>query len=258
MWKVSAFATAAAFSFSLAQAEGAELKIFVGGAMTETVSKIGNAFARSSGHKLEFVSDTTGALVNKLKAGEKADVIVVTEAAIDGLQKDGALREGSRTPLVRALVGVGVKADSSTSPDLSSVDAFKRSLLAAKTVSYVDPKAGGTSGTYFEGLLARMGIAEQMKPKIVYRTQGAGVADAVATGAAELGITFIAELSPNKGVKIAGPLPNEIQLPTNYLAAIPRVSANQDAAKAFIQAMTAPGGEAVFRGAGLQPLPASR
>jgi molybdate transport system substrate-binding protein len=225
--------------------------------MTETVSKIGADFARSSGHKLEFVSDTTGALVNKLKAGEKADVIVVTEAAIDDLQKDGALVERSRTDLVRALVGVGVKAGpGAASPDLSSVDAFKQSLLAAKTVSYVDPKAGGTSGTYFEGLLARMGIAEQMKPKIVYRTQGAGVADAVATGSAELGITFIAELSPNKGVKIAGPLPEAIQLPTNYVAGIPKVSTNADAARAFIQAMTAPSGEAVFRAAGLQPLPA--
>jgi molybdate transport system substrate-binding protein len=249
-------ALAAVVSIAFAQAHAAELKVFVGGAMTETVSKIGEDFARSSGHKLEFVSDTTGALVNKLKAGEKADVIVVTEAAIDGLQKEGALIEGSRTELVRALVGVAVKAGSATAPDLSSVEAFKRSLLAAKTVSYVDPKAGGTSGTYFEGLLGRMGIAEQMQPKTVYRTQGAGVADAVAKGQAELGITFIAELSPNPGVKIAGPLPNEIQLPTNYLAAIPKVSANQDAARGFIRAMKAPGGEAVFRGAGLQPLTA--
>lgn len=254
MWRTNAFLIAAAVSLGVAQAQGAEIKVFVGGAMAETVSKIGADFAKSSGHKMEFVSDTTGALVNKLKAGEKADVIVVTEAAIDGLQKDGTLVQGSRTPLVRALVGVGVKAGSATAPDLSSLNSFKRALLAAKTVSYVDPKAGGTSGAYFEGLLARMGIAEQMKPKIVYRTQGAGVADAVATGAAELGITFIAELSPNKGVKIAGPLPNEIQLPTNYVAGVLSVSANKDAARGFINAMTAPGGEAVFKGAGLQPL----
>jgi molybdate transport system substrate-binding protein len=258
MSKARWFALAAAMSFAFAQARGAELKVFVGGAMTETVSKIGTDFARSSGHKLEFVSDTTGALMNKMKAGEKPDVIVVTEAAIDSLQKEGALIEGSRTELVRALVGVAVKAGSTTAPDLSSVDAFKSSLLAAKTVSYVDPKAGGTSGTYFEGLLARMGIAEQMKPKTVYRTQGAGVADAVAKGEAELGDEGDAELSPNKGVKIAGPLPNEIQLPTNYLAAIPKVSANQEAARGFICAMKAPGGEAVFRGAGLQPLTAAR
>jgi molybdate transport system substrate-binding protein len=241
--------------FVFAQAQAAELRIFVGGAMTETVEKIGTDFARSSGHRLEFVSDTTGALVNKLKAGEKADVIVVTEAAIDGLQRDGALIQGSRVELVRALVGVGI-GPNAPAPDLSSVDGFKRSLLAAKTLSYVDPKAGGTSGTYFEGLLARMGIAEQMKPKIVYRTTGAGVADAVAKGEAELGITFIAELSPNKGLKVAGPLPSEIQLPTNYVAAVPAVSSYADIARAFIQAMTAPAGQAVFRGAGLQPLPA--
>jgi molybdate transport system substrate-binding protein len=257
MWRINAFAIAAAVSLGLAQAQGAEVRIFVGGALAETITMIGSDFAKSSGHKLDIVSDTTGALVGKLKAGEKADVIVVTEIAIDGLQKEGALVQGSRTPLVRALVGVGVKAGAA-SPDLSSVDAFKRTLLAAKTVSYVDPKAGGTSGTYFEGLIARMGIADQMKPKIVYRTQGAGVADAVATGAAELGITFIAELSPNKGVKIAGPLPNEIQLPTNYVAGVLSVSANKEVARGFINAMTAPGGEAVFKGAGLLPLTAAR
>lgn len=255
MWRTKTFAIAIAVSLGLAHAQGAELKVFVGGAMTETVTKIGTEFGRTNGHKIEFVSDTTGALINKLKAGEKADVIVVTEAAIDGLQKENALVQGSRTQLVRALVGVAVKAGSTTAPDLSSVEAFKQSLLKAKTVSYVDPKAGGTSGTYFEGLLAKMGIAEQMKPKTVYRTTGAGVADAVATGAGELGVTFIAELSPNKGVKIAGPLPNEIQLPTNYVAGVLNVSANKDASRALIEAMTASGGQAVFRGAGLQPLP---
>ncbi len=156
MWTIKAFVFAAAVSLGLAQAHGAELRVFVGGAMTETVSKIGADFARSSGHKLEFVSDTTGALVNKLKAGEKADVVVVTEAAIDGLQKEGALTQGSRTDLVRALVGVGVKAGAA-SPDLSSVDAFKRSLLAAKTVSYVDPKAGARRGCISKACWRRWG-----------------------------------------------------------------------------------------------------
>jgi molybdate transport system substrate-binding protein len=178
---------------------------------------------------------------------------VVTAAAIDGLQRDHALLEGSRADLVRALVGVGIGPNART-PDLSSVESFKNALLAARTVSYVDPKAGGTSGTYFESLLMRLGIAEQMKPKIVYRTQGAGVADAVAKGEAELGVTFIAELSPNKGVKVVGPLPDAIQLPTVYTAAIPAASANRDAARAFVEAMTAPAGQAVFVAAGLQPL----
>lgn len=142
-------------------------------------------------------------------------------------------------------------------PDLSSPDAFKASLLAARSVSYVNPKAGGTSGTYFEGLLAKMGIAEQMKTKIVYRNQGSEVADAVAKGDAELGVSFIAELAPNKGLRVAGPLPDAIQLPTNYAAAIPSVSApaNQNAARGFIAAMRSASGTAVFKAAGLEPLP---
>jgi len=253
MWKKPLFALGSAALLAAAPANAADLKIFVGGAMTETVTKIGAEFARSSGNELEYVSDTTGALLNKLKAGEKPDVLVITATAMDTLQKDGALVSGSRAELVRALIGVAMK-PGGKAPDLSSADAFKKSLLAARSVSYVNPKAGGTSGTYFEGLLAKMGIADAMKPKIVYRNQGSEVADAVAKGDAELGISFIAELAPNKGLKVAGALPDAIQLPTNYAAAIPSVSASQSAARGFIQAMTSPQGTAIFKAAGLEPL----
>ena len=238
-------------------AGAAELKVFVGGAMTETVEKIGADFAKQSGNKLDYVSDTTGALQKRLQAGEKADVVVVTAAGLDALQKENRILPASRVELVRALIGVAVR-PGAPSPNLSSADAFKSSLLAARSVSYVNPAAGGTSGTYFEGLMKRMGIADQMKPKIVYRNQGSEVADAVAKGDAELGISFIAELAPNKGVKVAGPLPQEIQSPTDYVAAVTAVSANQDAARAFIQAMTSPGGGAVFKAAGLTVLPSAR
>ena len=250
--------TAAAAVLSCGFATGAcaaELKVFVGGAMTETVEKIGAEFAKKSGNKLDYVSDTTGALQKRLAAGEKADVVVVTAAGLDAMQKESRIAGGSRTDLVRALIGVAMK-PGGKAPDLSSTDSFKASLLAARSVSYVDPKAGGTSGTYFEGLLKKMGITDQMKSKIVYRNQGSEVADAVAKGDAELGISFIAELAPNKGLRVAGPLPQEIQSPTDYVAAVTTVSANPDAARAFIQAMTSPAGGAVFKAAGLTVLPA--
>jgi molybdate transport system substrate-binding protein len=237
-------------------ADAAELKVFVGGAMTETVEKIGADFAKRSGNKLDYVSDTTGALQKRLAAGEKADVVVVTAAGLDALQKENRILPASRVELVRALIGVAVRQGAPT-PNLSSADGFKTSLLAARSVSYVNPAAGGTSGTYFEGLMKRMGIADQMKTKIVYRNQGSEVAEAVAKGDAELGISFIAELAPNKGVKVAGPLPQEIQSPTDYVAAVTSVSGNQDAARAFIRAMTSPGGGAVFKAAGLTVLPAA-
>jgi len=254
MWN-RRFSSAAVIGLLLAggPASAADLKVFVGGAMTETVEKIGADFAKRTGNKLDYVSDTTGALQKRLAAGEKADVIVVTSAGLDALQKENRIVPQSRVTLVRALIGVAVH-PGAPSPDLSSPDGFKASLLKARSVSYVNPAAGGTSGAYFEGLMKRMGIADQMKNKIVYRTQGSEVADAVAKGDAELGISFIAELAPNKGVKIAGPLPDAIQSPTDYVAAVLSVSANADAARAFVQSMASPAGGAVFKAAGLTVL----
>jgi len=250
-------AIAAAVSFFWAGgAAAAELKVFVGGAMTQTVEAIGANFAKASGNKLDYVSDTTGALQKRLAAGDKADVVVVTAAGLDAMEKENRIAPGSRTQLVRALIGVAMRPNGAA-PDLSSPDAFKAALLKVSSVSYVNPAAGGTSGTYFEGLMKRMGIYDAMKSKVVYRNQGSEVADAVSKGDAEIGISFIAELAPNKGVKIAGPLPDAIQSPTDYVAAVTTVSANPEAAKGFINAMTSPSGAAIFKAAGLSVLPAA-
>jgi molybdate transport system substrate-binding protein len=233
----------------------AEVRVFTGGAMSEPVREVGNAFAKSSGHRLVYVTDTTGALSKRLVSGERADVVVVTSTAIDALQKDNRVVAGSRVDLARALIGVGVKAGA-PSPDLSTTETFKAALLKAKTVSYVNPASGGTSGTYFEGLLQRMGIAAAMKPKIVYRAQGSEVAAAVAAGEAELGITFTSELAPTPGVKVAGTLPAEIQLPTIYSAAVVANAGSADAARAFIRALAGAEGRAALKKAGLEPVAA--
>ena len=231
----------------------AEVKVFVGGAMTGPVRAAGAAFARSSGHTVVYVSDTTGALQKRLAAGEKADLIVVTSTAMDTLQKENRVVQGSRVDLARALIGVAVRAGAA-SPDLSTPDTFKAALLKARSVSYVNPASGGTSGTYFEGLMQRMGITDAMKAKIVYRTQGSEVADAVAKGEAELGITFTSELQPNQGVKVAGTLPAAIQLPTIYSAAISTAAGNGDAARAFLRTLAGAEGRAAVKMAGLEPL----
>ena len=233
----------------------AEVRIFTGGAMSEPVREVGNAFVKSSGHRLVYVTDTTGALSKRLVSGERADVIVVTSAAIQALEKDGRIAAGSRVDLARALIGVGVKAGA-PSPDLSTTETFKAALLKAKTVSYVNPASGGTSGTYFEGLLQKMGIAAAMKPKTVYRTQGSEVAAAVAAGEAELGITFTSELAPTPGVKVAGTLPADIQLPTIYAGAVVANAGNADAARAFIRALAGAEGRAALKKAGLEPVAA--
>ena len=247
-----AVASLALTASTLAQSE---IRVFTGGAMSEPVREVGNAFAKSSGHRLVYVTDTTGALSKRLASGERADVIVVTSAAIQALEKDGKVAAGSRVDLARALIGVAVKAGA-PSPDLSTTETFKAALLKAKTVSYVNPASGGTSGTYFEGLLQKMGIAAAMKPKTVYRTQGSEVAAAVAAGEAELGVTFTSELAPTPGVKVAGTLPAEIQLPTIYAAAVVANAGSADAARAFIRALAGAEGRAALKKAGLEPVAA--
>ena len=231
----------------------AEVRVFVGGAMSEPVREVGDAFAKKAGHTIVYVTDTTGALQKRLASGERADVIVVASNGIDALQKDNRLVAGTRVDLARALIGVGVRAGA-PSPDLSTPDTFKAALLKARSVSYVNPASGGTSGTYFEGLLQRMGIADAMKPKIVYRTQGSEVAAAVASGAAEMGITFTSELAPNRGVKVAGTLPAAIQLPTIYAAALVTGTQSADAARALLRALAGAQGRAALKKAGLEPL----
>jgi molybdate transport system substrate-binding protein len=234
-----------------------QITVFVGGAVTAPVKEAGATFARNSGNTLVYVSDTTGALQKRLAAGEKADLVIVASPGLDMLQKENLVVAASRVDLARALIGVGVRAGA-PSPDLSTPDTFKAALLKARSVSYVNPASGGTSGTYFEGLMQRMGIAEAMKPKIVYRTQGSEVADAVAKGEAELGISFTSELQPNKGVKVAGTLPAAIQLPTIYSAALVTGAASGDAARAFLGTLAGPEGRAALTKAGLEPVGPAR
>jgi molybdate transport system substrate-binding protein len=229
--------------------------VFAAGAVTPTVKEMVDVFTRASGTKVIITSDTAGGLQKRVTSGEAGDVIFVTAPVMEALQKDNRIAAGTRTDLGRALIGVAVRAGAA-SPDLSTVDAFKAALLKAKSVSYVNPAAGGTSGVYMEKLFQTLGIADQLKGKIVYRTQGALVADAVATGAAELGITFTSELQPNPGVKVAGTIPAAIQLPTIYTAAVIATSTNMEAARAFIKVLAGPEGAATLKRAGLEPLAA--
>ena len=231
----------------------AQLRIFAGGAMTEAVKKVDADFAKKAGHEAEVTSDTSGALQKKIEAGGKADVLIISASNMSALEKEHLIVPRTRIDLAKGLIGVAVRAGANV-PDLSSPESFKKVMLAAKSVSYVDPKAGGTSGTYMAGLFHKMGIAEEMEKKTVFRNQGAEVADAVAKGDAEVGITFTSEMIASKGVKIAGTLPIAIQLPTIYAGAVPASASNPGAGRAFLQAMYADGGYAAIKETGLEPL----
>ncbi|MGH9615027.1 MAG: molybdate ABC transporter substrate-binding protein [Bryobacteraceae bacterium] len=235
------------------QAQAAELTLLVGGSMATPFREIGAEFARSTGNKLKFVINTTGALQKRMRAGEKADIIMISARGMDELEREQLILSGSRVELATAEIGVSVRSGA-VSPDLSTPDAFKRAMLAARSIALVDPKAGGTSGIYLDGLFQKLGIADEVRGKAVFGNVGSSVADAVASGKAELGLTFISEMLPNKGVKIAGPLPGRLQRPTVYVVAIPAASSHKDEARAFVAAISSPSAWPSIAGAGLTPL----
>src|SRR5215831_18438614 len=175
-------------------------------------------FERATGHKVTVQNDTVGALTKRIAGGEAFDLAVLTPKAVDDLAKEGKFVAGSRANLARVGVGVVVK-DGTPKPDVGSVAAFKQALLAAKSVAYIDPAAGGSSGIYVAGLLDKLGIAGEVKPKAKLIPGGA-VAEHVAKGEAELGIHQISEILPVKGVTLVGPLPAEIQNYTVYAAGL--------------------------------------
>ena len=175
---------------------------------------------------------------------------MLTPAAVDDLTGKGKLVAGSRATLARVGVGVMVKAGA-PKPDIGSVEAFKRALLAAKSVAYIDPASGGSSGIYVAGLLDKLGIAEQVKPKAKLK-KGGYVADLIVSGEAELGIHQISEIVPVKEVTLVGPLPAEIQNYTVYAGALGAGAKDAEAAKALIKALTGPAAADVLKSKGME------
>jgi molybdate transport system substrate-binding protein len=236
-----------------AQAGAVELKLLVGGAMSEPFHEVGVAYEKKSGHHLSMTVDNSGALQRRLRAGEPADIILLAAQGMDALEREKRIVPGTRIELGRAMMAVAVRADAPPI-DLSSGAAFRRALLAARSVALTDPAGGGTAGVYMEAILERFDITEVMRPKIIYRTQGAFVTEAVANGEADLGVTFTSEIITNKGAKIAGLLPDDVQMPTNYAAAIPVGAASPEAAKAFLAEFRTPFAREAIRKVGLEPL----
>ncbi len=142
--------------------------------------------------------------------------------------------------------------DGAPKPDISSVDAFKKALLAAKSVAYIDPASGGSSGIYVAKLLDQLGIADQIKPKAKLK-QGGYVADLIVSGEAELGIHQISEIVPVKGVTLVGPLPRDIQNYTTYAAGISGAPGDAEGAEALVKFLTGPRTGELLKQKGMEP-----
>jgi molybdate transport system substrate-binding protein len=248
--RLAALAAFVAILLAPGVAAAAEVKVLTAGAFKQVLLALIPGYGQASGNKVAVDNDTVGALVMRIEGGEAFDIAVLSPAAIDDLVKNGKVVPGSNTPLAKVGIGVVVK-EGAAKPDIGSVDAFKQALLAAKSVAYIDPAAGGSSGIYVASLLQKLGIAEAVKPKAKLIPGGA-VAAHVANGEAELGIHQISEIIPVKGVTLVGPLPAEIQNYTTYAAGIGASAKEAAAASALVKVLSGPDAAAVLTAKGMQ------
>ena len=230
----------------------ATIKVMSAGAVQSMVTALGAEFEKAAGHKLDLYFNTVGGNRAKLDAGETADVVVLSESAMAELDKAGMFVPGTRIDIARTITGVVVK-EGAPLPDISTPAALKAALLKARAVAYSDPQAGGSSGTYFAGVLQRLGIADQVNKNAVLGKRGYEVAQAVADGRAEIGTTFISEALTVPGCTVVGPLPGELHNVNTYTAAIHAQSAAPNIARALLRKLTDPVTAARWTAAGLEP-----
>ncbi len=235
---------------SASPADAAEIKVLSAGAYQSIVVAVQPEFEKQTGHKLVIDNDTVGGLAKRIEDGEAFDVVIVSPGALDELIKKGKAASGTRQTLARVGIGVMVK-DAAVKPDIATVDAFRKAVLDAKTVAYIDPASGGSSGIYLASLFEKLGIANAVKPKAKLK-QGGYVADLIVSGEAELGIHQISEILPVKGVTLVGPLPAEIQNYTTYAAGLSASARGVAAAKALIQALAGPMAAPVLKAKGME------
>jgi molybdate transport system substrate-binding protein len=240
------------FALMSQSAKASDIKVISGGAFKQVLNALAEQYGNASGNKLDLTYRTVGQHLKLIESGEGSfDVAVLTPDAIDGLIKDGKVVAGSRADLAKTGVGVVVRAGTPL-PDIGSVDAFKRSLLAAKSVAYIDPAAGGSSGIYVGGLLERLGIAAAInaKAKLIH---GGAVAEHIAEGEAEIGVHQISEILPVKGVVLVGPLPAEIQNFTIYSAGVGTAAKDSATASALVKFLAGPHAVPIIKAKGMEP-----
>jgi len=208
-----------------------ELRVLSGGAAKSLVEPLAASFPRG---KVAVQYQPMGKLVESLAQGAEVDVVIVTEETLPRLEREHRVQGGAK-PIARVGIGVAVNAGA-PSPDISTVEAFKRTLLAAKSVVYIDPKVG-TSGKHVAEVLARLGIADEINAKAKLG-QGGYIVEPVGRGEIELGIHQISEILPVKGVKLVGPLPAELQKYTVYVAAPSAKTTRKAMVDAFIAHLT--------------------
>lgn len=227
-------------------AEAAEINVMSTVAFKDAYLEMLPAFERTSGHKVVTQWVPTVEVLRRIKAGETVDLVLMAANGLEDLAKAGKIESASQTPFVKSGVGMAVRAGAPR-PDVSSVETFKRTLLAAKSVGY----STGPSGSYLVGLFERLGIAADIKAKTKL-IQGEPVGEFVARGEAEIGFQQIPEILPVKGIQYLGPLPAEIHYTTVFSAGLHNAAKQAEAARAWIKYLKTPEAAVFYKKYGME------
>jgi molybdate transport system substrate-binding protein len=228
--------------------QAAEVRVLSTHAAQEVIEALGPQFEQATKHKLSLGYDPAAAVKRQIEQGAAFDVAIVTRSVIEDLAKKNKITSDSIADIGRSGLGVAVK-KGAPKPDISTVDAFKRTLLAAKSVVR---SSEGTSGAYFEKLMGQLGIADQMKAKTRLGPSGR-IAEMAAAGEVEIAVQQISEILPVKGADFVGPFPAEIQLYTMFSAGVGAAAKEPQAARDFVKFLTSPKAAPVIKSKGLDP-----
>jgi molybdate transport system substrate-binding protein len=228
------------------QAQAAEIKVLASTAVKTTLEELGPQFEKATGNKVEFDFAPAAILKTKIDQGTAFDVAILTVPVTDSLAGAGKI-DTARTTIAHSGIGVAIH-KGAPKPDISTTEAFKRTLLDAKSVGFT---AAGATGAYLKTLFEKLGIADELKPKLKLLQGAAG--EAAANGDVEIGMTQISEILPYANAELVGPLPSEVQSYTYFSAAVSAASREADVAKAFIKFLAAPAALAVIKAKGMEP-----
>lgn len=246
--KIQGIFTAAMLLAGATLAQAAEITVLSTQATEQSHRDLLPQYEKATGNTVKISYTGTLDAKKRIAAGEHFDVLIMASPDIDAFVKDGTLATGSRLDLAKSGVGVGVKAGA-PKPDISTTEAFKKSLLAAKSIGY----STGPSGVYVLGLFDKLGIADQVKPKLKQTPTGVFVGTITANGEVEIGIQQVSEMSHYPGVDYVGPLPADIQRMTIFSSGISAKAKDAVAAKALIKYVTSPESAATYKKHGMEP-----
>ena len=232
-------------------ASAADIKVMSTVALMATLDDLKPRFESATGHKVTLVYSVIADLKKRVESGETADVMILSRGALDDLETQGKVAQGSIANVASSYVAIAVRAGAAK-PNILTADNLKAALLGAKSIVYADPAKGGASGVYFAKVLDRLGIAGEMKPKTIL-VPGAQAAEVVARGEAEMGVAQASEIVPIAGAQLVGPLPGDLNNVTVFAAGVGPASQDASVAKALIQFITSPAGAAVLKSKGMDP-----